>query len=31
MFDEKEIRFSTAEKLLNQLSKTEKKWGKLKK
>jgi hypothetical protein len=28
MFDEKEIRFSTAEKLLNKLSKTEKKWKK---
>jgi len=28
MFDEKEIRFSTAEKLLNKLSKIEKKWQK---
>ncbi len=28
MFDNKEIRFSTAEKLLNQLSKDEKKWKK---
>lgn len=28
MFVEKEIRFSTAEKLLNKLSKTNKKWKK---
>jgi len=28
MFDNKEIRFSTAEKLLNKLSKIEKKWQK---
>lgn len=28
MFVEKEIRFSTAEKLLNKLSKTNKKWQK---